>query len=99
MHYCRIGTAMIEVDWLKVNRRRLVQGAASNWAAHAVRQEPAFAEAFDAISATEACRPVLFTGENVFPWMLEVRVLVFCNNNNQFHGNQVDTLAAVLIGP
>lgn len=47
------------------------QGAASNWAAHAVRQEPQFADAFDAISATEAGRPVMFTGEHVFPWMLE----------------------------
>ena len=49
------------------------QGAASNWAAHAVRQEEPFATAFDAIGATEAGRPVNFTGEAVFPWMLEVR--------------------------
>ena len=48
------------------------QGAASNWAAHAVRQEEPFASAFDALGATEAGRPVYFTGESVFPWMLEV---------------------------
>jgi hypothetical protein len=48
------------------------QGAASNWAAHAVRQEEPFATAFDAIGATQASRPVYFTGEAVFPWMLEV---------------------------
>lgn len=48
------------------------QGAASNWAAHAVRQEEPFATAFDAIGATQAGRPVYFTGEAVFPWMLEV---------------------------
>lgn len=47
------------------------QGAASNWAAHAVRQETAFATAFDAVGATEAGQPVMFTGESVFPWMLE----------------------------
>jgi len=51
------------------------QGAASNWAAHAVRQEEPFASAFDALAATEAGRPVYFTGESVFPWMLEVRAL------------------------
>ena len=48
------------------------QGAASNWAAHAVRQEEPFATAFDAVGATQAGRPVYFTGEAVFPWMLEV---------------------------
>lgn len=48
------------------------QGAASNWAAHAVRQEEPFATAFDAVAATQAGRPVYFTGETVFPWMLEV---------------------------
>lgn len=47
------------------------QGAASNWAAHAVRQEEPFAMAFDAVAAAEAGRPVYFTGETVFPWMLE----------------------------
>ena len=49
------------------------QGASSNWAAHAVRQEEPFATAFDAVAATQAGRPVYFTGEAVFPWMLEVR--------------------------
>jgi len=47
------------------------QGQASRWAAHRVRQEDEFVDAFDAISATEAGRPVMFTGESVFPWMLE----------------------------
>ncbi len=49
-----------------------MQGAASNWAAQTVREEAPFADAFDAVSATEAGRPVMFTGESVFPWMLEV---------------------------
>ena len=48
------------------------QGAASNWSAQKVREEEAFADAFDAVGATEAGRPVMFTGESVFPWMLEV---------------------------
>lgn len=48
------------------------QGAASNWSAQKVREEEAFADVFDAVGATEAGRPVMFTGESVFPWMLEV---------------------------
>lgn len=52
------------------------QGAASNWSAQKVREEEAFADAFDAVGATEAGRPVMFTGESVFPWMLEVSYFV-----------------------
>ncbi|KAA6418622.1 MAG: peptidase family [Trebouxia sp. A1-2] len=43
---------------------------ASNWAAHRVRQQD-FADDFDAIAAANAGKPVLMTGEMVFPWMFE----------------------------
>lgn len=46
------------------------QGAASNWAAHRVREQHYAAE-FDAVAAARAGRPVLFTGEMVFPWMFD----------------------------
>lgn len=45
------------------------QGAASNWAAHRVRDE--FGDQFDAVKAAENGQPVLFTGEMVFPWMFD----------------------------
>lgn len=45
------------------------QGA-SNWAAHRVRQED-FADDFDAVACAKAGKPVLMTGEMVFPWMFE----------------------------
>lgn len=45
------------------------QGAASNWAAHRVRDE--FGDSFDAVKAAESGQPVFFTGEMVFPWMFD----------------------------
>jgi len=47
------------------------QGAPSRWAAQRVREEPEFAAAYDAVGAAVAGRPVLFTGEMVYPWMFE----------------------------
>ncbi|KAG1671871.1 hypothetical protein FOA52_003438 [Chlamydomonas sp. UWO 241] len=47
------------------------QGAASSWAAHRVRQLDEFRPAFDAVDAASSGRPVLFTGEMVFPWMFD----------------------------
>jgi pimeloyl-ACP methyl ester carboxylesterase len=44
------------------------QGAATRWAAHRVRAE--FPE-FDAQAALAADSPVLFTGEMVYPWLLD----------------------------
>jgi hypothetical protein len=44
------------------------QRSATRWAAHRVRAE--FAE-FDAIAALGSDAPVLFTGEMVYPWVLE----------------------------
>ncbi len=44
------------------------QGAATRWAAHRVRAE--FGE-FDARAALGCDAPVLFTGEMVYPWVLE----------------------------
>lgn len=46
------------------------QGAASNWAAHRIR-ETKFAVEFDAVAAARAGTQVNFTGEMVFPWMFE----------------------------
>lgn len=46
------------------------QGAASQWAAHRVR-ETHYAEAFDAVAAANNGKPVMFTGEMVFPWMFD----------------------------
>jgi len=45
------------------------QGAATNWAAQRVRAE--FPE-FDAGAALEGDAPLLFTGEMVYPWMLDL---------------------------
>ncbi|GJV01045.1 RNA-directed DNA polymerase [Tanacetum coccineum] len=45
------------------------QGAASRWAAHKVRGE--HESKFDAIKAAKEGRPVLLTGEMVFPWMFD----------------------------
>eukprot|EP01024_Parvocaulis_polyphysoides_P070187 TRINITY_DN8643_c0_g2_i1.p2 TRINITY_DN8643_c0_g2~~TRINITY_DN8643_c0_g2_i1.p2 ORF type:complete len:202 (-),score=23.82 TRINITY_DN8643_c0_g2_i1:369-974(-) len=45
-------------------------GVASAWAAERVRQAEFRAE-FDALSAAQEGRPVLFTGEMIFPWMFE----------------------------
>jgi pimeloyl-ACP methyl ester carboxylesterase len=44
------------------------QGGATNWAAHRVRAE--FGE-FDAAAALDGDDPLLFTGEMIYPWMLE----------------------------
>lgn len=45
------------------------QGAASNWSAHKIRNE--LGSLFDPVKATQEDRPVLFTGEMVFPWMFD----------------------------
>ncbi|KAI7844714.1 hypothetical protein COHA_001802 [Chlorella ohadii] len=46
------------------------QGAASNWAAHRIR-EAEYAAEFDAVARAKAGKPVMFTGEMVFPWMFD----------------------------
>mmetsp|Transcript_14470 Transcript_14470/g.31400 ORF Transcript_14470/g.31400 Transcript_14470/m.31400 type:complete len:517 (+) Transcript_14470:56-1606(+) len=46
------------------------QGPASAWAAHRVREDK-FRQEFDAVEATVNGRPVMFTGEMVFPWMFD----------------------------
>ncbi|KAG9155868.1 hypothetical protein Leryth_004117 [Lithospermum erythrorhizon] len=45
------------------------QGDSSRWAAHRIRSENN--SEFDAIKAAKEGRPVLFTGEMVFPWMFD----------------------------
>ncbi|XAR54013.1 Prolyl aminopeptidase [Bertholletia excelsa] len=45
------------------------QGASSQWSAHKIRAE--VDERFDAIRAAKEGRPILFTGEMIFPWMFE----------------------------
>ncbi|MCO5595075.1 hypothetical protein L7F22_049112 [Adiantum nelumboides] len=45
------------------------QGAASNWAAHRIRDE--FRDQFDAVKAAKSGGHVFFTGEMVFPWMFD----------------------------
>jgi pimeloyl-ACP methyl ester carboxylesterase len=45
------------------------QGAATEWAAQRVREE--FPE-FDAAAALDSGAPVLFTGEMIYPWMMDV---------------------------
>ncbi|KAL7604034.1 hypothetical protein Lser_V15G15775 [Lactuca serriola] len=45
------------------------QGAASQWAAHRVRLE--HESKLDAVKAAKENRPVLLTGEMVFPWMFD----------------------------
>ncbi|XP_077251385.1 alpha/beta-Hydrolases superfamily protein [Tasmannia lanceolata] len=45
------------------------QGFSSRWSAHRVRVE--FENMFDAIKAAKEGRPVLFTGEMIFPWMFD----------------------------
>lgn len=50
------------------------QGASSSWSAHRIRAENE--SQFDASKAVKEGRPVLFTGEMVFPWVFdEVHVL------------------------
>lgn len=45
------------------------QGASSQWSAHRIRAE--VQDRFDAIKAAKEGRPVLFTGEMIFPWMFD----------------------------
>ncbi|GMH00471.1 hypothetical protein Nepgr_002310 [Nepenthes gracilis] len=45
------------------------QGAPSRWSAYKIRAE--HKTAFDAINAAKEGRPVLFTGEMIFPWMFD----------------------------
>ncbi|OMO64393.1 Alpha/beta hydrolase-1 [Corchorus capsularis] len=45
------------------------QGASSRWSAHRVRAD--HDSKFDAIKAAKEGRPILFTGEMIFPWMFE----------------------------
>jgi hypothetical protein len=44
---------------------------APNWAAERVRREKPFADAFDAVGRAKRGERVYFTGEMVFPWMME----------------------------
>ncbi len=44
------------------------QGCATNWAAQRIRGE--FGE-FDAVAALDGDEPLMFTGEMIYPWMLE----------------------------
>ncbi|KAK2995835.1 hypothetical protein RJ640_006174 [Escallonia rubra] len=45
------------------------QGASSRWSAHRIMAESE--SKFDAIKAAKEGRPVLFTGEMIFPWMFD----------------------------
>ncbi|KAM7472244.1 hypothetical protein LguiA_010427 [Lonicera macranthoides] len=45
------------------------QGASSHWSAHRIRAENE--SKFDAIKAARDGRPILFTGEMIFPWMFD----------------------------
>ncbi|RAL46269.1 hypothetical protein DM860_016702 [Cuscuta australis] len=45
------------------------QGSASEWSAHRIRAETE--NKFDAVEAAKEGRPVLFTGEMVFPWLFD----------------------------
>ncbi|KAK4435183.1 Proline iminopeptidase [Sesamum alatum] len=45
------------------------QGASSSWSAHRIRAENE--SQFDAIKAVKEGRPVLFTGEMIFPWFFD----------------------------
>ncbi|XP_034708449.1 proline iminopeptidase [Vitis riparia] len=45
------------------------QGASSRWSAHRIRAKDE--GKFDAMKAAKEGRPVLFTGEMIFPWMFE----------------------------
>lgn len=45
------------------------QGDSSRWSAHRIRSE--IDSEFDAIKAAKQGRPVLFTGEMIFPWMFD----------------------------
>ncbi|KAL0464851.1 UNVERIFIED_CONTAM: Proline iminopeptidase [Sesamum latifolium] len=45
------------------------QGASSRWSAHRIRAENE--SQFDAIKAVKEGRPVLFTGEMIFPWLFD----------------------------
>ncbi|KAL0379462.1 UNVERIFIED_CONTAM: Proline iminopeptidase [Sesamum angustifolium] len=45
------------------------QGASSSWSAHRIRAENE--SQFDALKAVKEGRPVLFTGEMIFPWLFD----------------------------
>lgn len=45
------------------------QGASSRWSAHRIRDD--YGNKFDAAKAAKEGRPVLFTGEMIFPWMFD----------------------------
>ncbi|XP_030490726.2 uncharacterized protein LOC115707044 [Cannabis sativa] len=45
------------------------EGASSRWSAHRIRAD--HDSNFDAIKAAKESRPVLFTGEMIFPWMFD----------------------------
>ncbi|GKU88089.1 hypothetical protein SLEP1_g2394 [Rubroshorea leprosula] len=57
-----------------LNEAIYCQGASSRWSAYRVRAK--FGDKFDAIKAASEGRPVLFTGEMLFPWVFdEIHVL------------------------
>ncbi|XP_073143281.1 uncharacterized protein [Henckelia pumila] len=45
------------------------EGSSSSWSAHRIRSE--FDSQFDALKSVKEGRPVLFTGEMVFPWLFD----------------------------
>ncbi|KAL8111525.1 hypothetical protein AgCh_019294 [Apium graveolens] len=45
------------------------QGSSSRWSAHRIRAENE--DKFDAIKAVKEGRPVMFTGEMIYPWMFD----------------------------
>ncbi|KZV37407.1 Proline iminopeptidase [Dorcoceras hygrometricum] len=53
----------------KISYYFLNAGSSSSWSAHRIRSE--FDSQFDAIKSVEEGRPVLFTGEMVFPWLFD----------------------------
>ncbi|KAK9910303.1 hypothetical protein M0R45_034271 [Rubus argutus] len=51
------------------------QGASSRWSAHRIRAEDE--GKFDAVRAAKEGRPVYFTGEMIFPWIVPVAAAVY----------------------
>ncbi|EPS64104.1 hypothetical protein M569_10671, partial [Genlisea aurea] len=47
------------------------QGGKASWSAQRIREEEVHDTKFDAVGAAEEGRPVLFTGEMIFPWMFD----------------------------
>ncbi|XP_031475845.1 uncharacterized protein LOC116247716 [Nymphaea colorata] len=65
-------------DWMSFDRNPLYailheaiycQGASSRWSAQRVRDE--FEARFNAVLSAREKRPILFTGEMIFPWMFD----------------------------